>query len=322
MGFKNRFLLDYWNVGIVESGLEDIFEHPGNMKISWVQHRYRDRFFADPFLYDQDQKYYYIYAEEFIFCERKGRISCLTVDKRTFKLLDIEVILNEPHHLSYPFIFGEYIIPEGYRSGACYAYKKVNGGQSYQRIKISDMAFIDSTVLKYNDKLWLFATTKKDAEDAIANLRIYVADQLGKFSSHAQDPVKTDNKTARPGGAFFEYQGKLYRPVQDCAEMYGHYIRIMEVKILSEQEYEEQEVMVLSSTISPPYNMRLHTFNAYEGCIVVDGYLERYSFLKPCLKMLKKPLLHYYNRGNNRGKEIVSGEECGLKNDERSRNII
>jgi len=323
MGFKDRFLLDYWNVGIVESSLEDIFERSGNMKIRWVQHKYRDRFFADPFLYDQDQKYYYIYVEEFIFCERKGRISCLTVDKRTLQLLDIEVILNEPHHLSYPFIFGEYIIPEGYRSGASYAYKKDKGGQSYQKNKISDMAFVDPTLLYYNDKIWLFATTKKDAEDAIANLRIYFADQLGEFSSHTREPVKTDSKTARPCGAFFEFQGKLYRPAQDCEAAYGHLIRIMEVKILSEQEYEETEVMVLSSLTSPPYNMRLHTFNVYEGCIVVDGYLERYSYiLKLCLKILNPLLLHYYKGGDNRGKEIVAGEQRGLKNDERSRNNI
>jgi len=100
------------------------------------------------------------------------------------------------------------------------------------------------------------------------------------------NPVKVDIKTARAGGKFFEYQGKLYRLAQDCEMLYGHLIRIMEVKRLSDQEYIEQEVMTLSNKLSPPYNMGFHTFNVFENCIVVDGYREYYSYLlKPCMKI-------------------------------------
>ncbi len=84
MRFKDKFLLGFWNVGVVESSIGGIFDNPRNMKIRWVQHNYRDRYFADPFLHDQDQKFYYFLVEEYIFCEAKGRISRLTVDKKSF----------------------------------------------------------------------------------------------------------------------------------------------------------------------------------------------------------------------------------------------
>lgn len=306
MGFKDKFLLDFWNVGIVESPIEEVFNHPNSMKIRWIQHKYKDRYFADPFLYEQDQKYFYILVEEYVFCEAKGKISRLTVDKKTMELVNKEIILKEEHHLSYPYIFSDYIIPEGYRSGATYAYIKANGGQSYYKIKLLDQALVDPTLLKHDDKYWIFATTKKNKEDAIVNLRIFFSRKFGGFAPHALNPVKTDVKTARPGGSFFEYRGKLFRPVQDCEEFYGHLIRIMEVKKLSEREYEEQEVMVLSSQNSPPYNMRLHTFNVYENCIVVDGYREDYSYYSiPFFLKLKNTSRFLFNRQKDKGKEII-----------------
>ncbi len=306
MGFKDKFLLCLWNIGVVESSIEDIFNNPNNMKIRWVKHKYGDRFFADPFLHDQDQKYYYILVEEYLFCEAKGRISSLTVDKKTMKLVNREIILNDHYHLSYPYIFNDYIIPEGYRSGATYAYKKLNGGQSYQKIKVNENALVDPTLLYYDDKYWIFATTKKIPKDAVTKLSIFHSNRFGAFIPHEINPVKIDIKTARPAGRFFEYQGKLFRPAMDSEKSYGHLIRIMEVKKLSAQEYEEQEVMVLSSKHSPPYNMGFHTFNVYENCIVVDGYREYYSYLiKPCLVKLKRILLFLYNKYDNKGKEII-----------------
>ena len=306
MGFKDKFLLGFWNVGVVESSIDDVFNNPNNMKIRWVRHRYRDRYFADPFLCDQDQKYYYVLVEEYIFYEDKGKISRLTIDKKTMKLVHKELILNDNHHLSYPYIFDDYIIPEGYRSGATYAYKKINGGESYQRIKLIDNALIDPTLLKYDDRFWIFATTKETPKDAVSKLSIFHSDQFGAFNPHENNPVKIDIKSARPSGNFFEYQGKLYRPAMDCEKTYGHRIRIMEVKKLSAQDYEEQEVMVLPSKHPSPYNIGLHTFNVYENCIFVDGYGEYYSYLlKPCFVKLRKLLQFIYDRHDNKGKEII-----------------
>lgn len=306
MRFVDKFILRVWNVGVVESGIEEVFKSPGNLKIRWVKHKYRDRFFADPFLLSQDQKYYYILVEEYIFCQEKGRITCLTVDKKNMQLVDREIILNESHHLSYPFTCGDYIIPEGHRSGATYAYKKVNGGERYRKVKISENALIDPTLLVYGDRYWIFATTKKVQSDAVTKLSIFHSGRFGAFIPHEKNPVKNDIKSARPAGNFFEYRGKLYRPAMDSEKSYGRKVRVMEVKRLTVQDYEEQEVLVLSSEHAPPYNMGLHTFNVYENCIIVDGYREYYSyFMKPVIVKLKKILLFLYHKYDNKGKEII-----------------
>ncbi|HNX29691.1 MAG TPA: hypothetical protein PKN87_09850 [Syntrophomonadaceae bacterium] len=304
MGLKDKFCLGAWNVGIIESGIADIFDNPNQFKIRWVKHRYRDRYFADPFLYKQDEKYYYILVEEYVFYEDRGKISCLKVDRKTFELVNKEIILNEAHHLSFPFVREDWIIPEGYKSGATYAYQELDGGKSYRRIKISDEALIDPALLEYNDKYWLFATTKKVAADSVARLSIYYADRIGEFTPHEKNPVKIDIKTARPAGQFFRCRGKLFRPVMDCEQSYGHSIRIMEVEKLSVAEFHEKEVLALTSQ-DAYYNRGFHTFNVYDGFILVDGYREYFDYLrKPLFVMGGRLLLSLLNKFDNQGKKI------------------
>lgn len=306
MGMKEKFLIGAWNIGIMESSIDQVFQDPGHLKIRWLKHKYRDRFFADPFLLGQDDKYYYILAEEYLFYDDRGKITCLTVDKKTMQLVRKEIILDEEHHLSYPFVYGDHIIPEGYKSGALYAYKKLHDEAGYQRIKLWGEGLVDPTLLQYDDHYWIFATTKKTTRDAVSKLSIYFSDQLGEFKSHANNPVKIDPRSARPAGQFFRYQGKLYRPVMDCEKSYGRFIRIMEVKRLSINEFEEQEVLSLSGVNTWPYTMGFHTFNVYDGFILVDGYREYYDYLrKPFFVKFKKLLLYLNNHFDNRGKEII-----------------
>lgn len=309
MGLADKFITGVWNVGIIDSGVEDVFKNPEKIKIRWVKHKYRDRFFADPFLQEQDDIYYYLLAEEYLLYEEKGKIVRLTVEKKSMKLVGREVVLNEKHHLSYPYILGEYIIPEGYISGATYAYKKIDNGNSFKRIKLLDEGLIDQTFLEYNGKCWIFATKAGSTQaDAFSKLRIYYTDENGKFVSHKLDPAKDDIRKSRPGGMFFTYKGDLYRPAQDCEKRYGNLIRIMRIKKLTEDEFEEEEVAALSSRNSPPYSVRLHTFNVYDGLVVVDGYREYHSYLlKPIFLKCRRILLAINKKNINQGMKIIEG---------------
>lgn len=302
MIFKDKFLIGAWNVGVIECSIEDIFNDLNSFKIRWVKHNYIDRFFADPFLEKQDEMNYFILAEEYLFYERKGKIVRLTVEKKSMKLIDKEIILNDKYHLSYPYVSGEYIIPEGYRSGATYAYKKCEDGCSYEKIKLLNTGLIDQTFLKHNGKSWIFATTAEPKKaDALSKLSIFYKDKDSKFIPHKLNPVKNDIKTSRPGGMFFIYRGELYRPTQDSEKRYGHLIRIMKINRLTEDEFKEEEVMALSSEKFPPYNMGFHTFNVYDNCIIVDGYREYHSYLlKPFFNTLL--ILQKYS---NKGKKII-----------------
>jgi len=316
MGFLDKFKLGIWNIGVVDQDISDLMNNPNSFKIKWMKNPYCDRFFADPFLYAQDKDNYYILAEEYIFYEAKGKISLLTVTKKDMRLIKKQIIINEKHHLSFPYIYGEYIIPEGYRSGSTYAYQRCSNG--LRKIKLLDIGLIDQTFLQHEGKYWIFAMTK---DKPLSKLNIYYWDNNDRiFIPHSMNPVKDDIKTARPAGRFFEYNNKLYRPVQDSEKCYGHLVRFMEVVKLSTTEYEEKEITSFSSEKFPPYNEAFHTFNVYENCIIVDGFYERHSFfLKPIIIKMPNILKLFYNKCNHQGLKI---EEIYLNDDLSNRSCF
>lgn len=279
-----KFLLGVWNVGIIENTAEKVISNPQNVKIRWMKHHYRDRFFADPFLLDVDENNYYILAEEFPFYDSIGYISLLTVDKKSMKLLNKKKWIEEPWHLSYPFVYNGRVIPEAYRSGKVYVYE-THAKEVAKRETLCDMGLIDQTFLQYEGKEWIFAT---DADNALCGLKIFYRDTENKeWIPHKLNPVKEDIKTSRPGGHFFTIGETLYRPVQDSQERYGRLIRIMKVEELTPDTFKETEIACISADGCPPYSMGFHTFNVEKDFIVVDGYREYHSFfIKPmCLKL-------------------------------------
>lgn len=283
-GMLNKFLLGVWNVGIIEKPVQSILKDKDNYSVRWVKHKYKDRFFADPFLYKVDDKNYYILVEEFPFYSNVGYISLLTVERKTMKLTKKVKCIQEPWHLSYPFVYKGQIIPEAYRSGRVYSYN-FSGETISEKKVIFNSGLIDQTFLEYNGLEWIFATSK---EDALAGLKIYYRkDAKDEWKEHSKNPVKNDITSSRPGGHFFQFEGVLYRPVQDSKERYGRRIRIMRVDKLSVDEFKETEVAVFDSDRFPPYNKGLHTFNVEGEFVVVDGYKEKHSFfIKPmCVKL-------------------------------------
>ncbi len=282
MGFSDKFILGVWNVGIIEKSAEELLSGE-DYKIRWVKHSYRDRFFADPFLLDTDQDFYYILAEEMPFYSFLGRIVKLKINKNTMKLAERSVLIESEVHLSYPFVYKDKIIPEAYRGGSCIAYDK----ETLEKEEIISHGLIDQTFLEYDGKQWIFAT---DGDNQLCGLKIFYKDfNDNTWHEHSKNPVKQDIKTSRPGGHFFKIGDNLYRPVQDSEKLYGERIRIMRVDKLTVDEFEETEVKEFSSKGFPPYDLGFHTFNAEDGFTVVDGYKEYKSFfIKPlCLKFKK-----------------------------------
>lgn len=280
----NKLLLGVWNVGIIEKPVQSLLKDTADYSIRWVEHKYKDRFFADPFLYKVDENNYYILVEEFPFYANIGYISLLTVNRKTMRLINKERWIEEPWHLSYPIIYKGKVIPEAYRSGKVYAYNLDNVKSGAKEV-LFDSGLIDQTFLEYDGKEWIFAT---DKDDALSGLKIYYRNSSTEaWKEHSKNPVKKDITNSRPGGHFFEVAGVLYRPVQDSKERYGRKIRIMRVDKLTVDDFQETEVAVFDSDKFPPYNKGFHTFNVEDGFIVVDGYQEKYSFfIKPlCVKM-------------------------------------
>ena len=267
-----KFLrIGYWNVGVIKSPIGDIMKSE-SVNIRWMKHKYKDRFFADPFLFKADPDYYYIFAEEYEFVKKKGIIVLLKINRSTMQLEDKHTVIDDDFHLSYPFPEDDYIIAENYKSGALHKFTiDKNTLTAVKKEKILDVPLIDPTFLEYNGNRWLFGTTKEKTIDANSKLSIFIEND-GKFIPHKSNPVIDDIHTARPGGKFFWYNGDLYRPAQSCEKMYGEHINLMKVTCLTEDKYEEELVRSVDSHNSKRFNLCLHTFNTYEDFAVVDGY--------------------------------------------------
>lgn len=268
MNLKRKFQIGYWNIGIIEKSIDGIMSGK-SYEIRWVNHKYKDRFFADPFIYDSDLENYYILAEELIFKKEKGTIVLLTIDRQSMKLKNRKELFTDPFHLSYPNYDGNVIVAENYKSGELskfYINEVPIRKESFLKIPL-----IDPTFIEFNGTKWLFATTKEKEIDANLKLSIFY-EENGKFIPHKKNPVKCDIKTARPGGKFFIYKNELYRPAQNSEHIYGEEIKIMKVIRLDKEEYLEKEIMTISSHDSKRYNLGLHTFNIGNDFIVVDGF--------------------------------------------------
>ncbi|PWJ36998.1 glucosamine inositolphosphorylceramide transferase family protein [Fibrobacter succinogenes] len=268
LNIKHKFRLGYWNVGIIEKSIDQIMKGQ-KYDIRWMKHRYRDRFFADPFVYGSDDLYYFILAEELIFSHKKGSIVLLTIDRNSMKLISRKEVCRDEYHLSYPNYSDDCIVPENYKSGGLYKFHiKEN---PVRKELLFDKPLIDPTFVEHGGKKWLFATTKENNDDPVKKLSIFY-EENGCFVPHKKNPVKIDVNSARPGGKFFEYNGGLYRPAQNSEHLYGEDIRIMKVTRLDEEEFQEEQVLVVSSHNQKHYNLGLHTFNIGKGFVVVDGF--------------------------------------------------
>lgn len=284
--FFDKFILGVWNVGIIENDVHDLIGNDVSYSIRWMNHDYHDRFFADTFLYYYDSNFYYILVEELPFYEPAGYISMLKIRRSDMRLLEKKTIIRDRLHFSYPYLYGDWIVPENFRSGKTVAYR-FDGNVITETKIIMNHGLIDQTFLTYCGKEWIFAT---DKDNPLCGLKIYYRNLNDeKWQEHRKNPVNTDIKTARPGGHFFKIEDTLYRPVQDSEKCYGNKIRIMRVDYLDEDDYRETEIAVFSSENQGKYSMGFHTFNAENGFIVCDGYREYHSLImKPlCLKAPK-----------------------------------
>ncbi|HLF72552.1 MAG TPA: hypothetical protein VI759_10415, partial [Dehalococcoidia bacterium] len=131
--------------------------------------------------------------------------------------------------------------------------------------------------------------------DADASLELYHAATLdGPFVAHATNPVKLDAASARPAGALFEHEGRLYRPSQDCSRTYGGAVVVNEVLELSTAAYRERPVSRVEPDPSWPYNAGLHTLSAFgENATLIDAKRHHFNcdnFARVLRRKLSKPL--------------------------------
>lgn len=277
MNLLSKLYYHTWNIGFIEQSIESVLTSKESMfPVHWVKHNYKNRFFADPFLLSADDKHFKVLVEDFPYYHKKGMISLLTIDRKTYNLLERKVILKQPFHMSYPFIMRDnhgnvkWVAPEASMSGKLYRYtiNPNNHSLENQEVLVSE-PLLDSTIVEYNGRYWLFCTqTGTDS-----NKKLYIYHSLnpeGPWTEHYNNPVVNDASMARPAGYVINVDGDLYRVIQKCDKHYGETINISKIDILTENEFKEHFVKTIKAQ-HDEYSYSFHTINGLDNICVVDG---------------------------------------------------
>lgn len=264
---KNRFFRTRWNIGFIEESIENYIHGDLTPHIHWLQHTYKDRWFADPFILSVDNQYIRVLVEEFYYPIGRGRIAQLKIRKKDYYLVENKTLIEESTHLSFPFIIRTdntvFIMPENGASGQLkwYRYNTDTEDCIYEKT-ITHGNYADAVLLQ--DTHTIAATTLPNPNGN--ELNFYSLQHGDAIQSHK---VTFEKAIARNAGDWFTIKGKTYRPAQDCSKRYGEAMVIQEVENLEHLKF--KDIRRIEPT-SKRYNLGIHTLNSYGDLIVVDGF--------------------------------------------------
>lgn len=290
--YTDKLYLKQWGLGFLRANLADIIrQKQSRLNFEWLPMKDSSLSWADPFVFKGQDGQVNILFESVSTVKLDGNISLLTCDEQMQPLSE-KLLLNNGHHLSYPFIFEEegrtYVIPENAFSGKLTAYEFNHQSKTLVNpVVILPMEVIDPTILKSDGKYWLFCTMLGDGLNR--DLHIFYADQLlGPYQSHAQNPVRSDLTGSRPAGQFISVDGNIYRPAQNCSNYYGESITINKINLLTPTRFEEEAYMTIEPNQDDEFNYGIHTINAIDNLIIVDGQKSHFQPVQQLGRKLKK----------------------------------
>lgn len=250
--WNDLFLAEFWQAGIARQPLESLLTGQAPAQVEWIPQEKKHIYHADPFGFTRDGKETVLF-EKYDYRTGKGAIARLENGKES-------IVLAGAHHLSYPFVLQQdgdiLVIPEAWESGASTVFNWKNDGLVPAR-QLLDFPAVDVNVIFYRGKWWLFCTHAGDGPNH--HLYVYHAEKAeGPWTAHANNPVKCDVRSARPAGAPFIREGRLFRPAQDCSVHYGRAVVIHEVLELTPDSFREAAVQRLRPNENWPFHDGMH----------------------------------------------------------------
>jgi hypothetical protein len=269
---------DIWRCAIVGAPAAEILASGSldGWPLTWIPGSGDLRYLADPFGLWRDGRLY-IFAEHFDYRDAVGRIAVSEYDQK-LNLVRQAIVLREPWHLSYPFVFeanGEtWLLPESFQSGESWLYRAVAFPDRWERaVRIPlDHTPLDATPYHDGTRWWLFYAPAFPPAMRLTALCAAYADRLeGPWHPHAANPILIDPLGARPGGTPIRHGGSLYLPVQGCTGTYGASVRLLRVDRL------EPDRIVMTATGSlhapmaaAPFVDGCHTLSAAGAVTLID----------------------------------------------------
>ena len=283
---------EQWTIGIYRSDSPFHF----NQLQGWINPLFRAedvtdvraKFVADPFLLKEGETWN-LFFEVYNNYTKQGDLAVAT-SRNTWIWNYQKVILDEPFHLSYPYVFKAedeyYLIPESFEDSSVRLYKADEFPTHWTFVKtlITGRDYVDNSIIYYGGKWWLFSSvTSNDM------LYLHYADSLtGPWKEHPQSPiVRQDVHKARPSGRLLIYENKLYRFTMDVNPPVGtHQVMAYEITEITPNSYSErlaQETPVIMPSGSGWNGQAMHQLDPVQidsnsWIASVDGFGEYWVF--------------------------------------------
>ncbi|MDP9588976.1 UNVERIFIED_ORG: hypothetical protein J2W19_001522 [Shinella zoogloeoides] len=270
-----RFRQAHWQVGYRfhdGPGVADT----GRLGTGWaVLADAGDRFYADPFVFHwQDRAF--LFVEDYRHAAGKAVISVVPFNAAGIPQ-SARVVLEEPHHLSYPQVFTRdgaiWMLPEASASGKLTLYRAEAFPDRWRaEAVLAEGEISDATLLAHDGRLWLFATDRDGFGSTSDTLVVFEAEALaGPWWPHRLNPILIDRRRARPGGAFVrDRAGRIFLPVQDGTLGYGGGLGLSELLLLDSDTVHLSPPRPIVADGDWPYS-RIHTLNRSGPLEVIDG---------------------------------------------------
>jgi hypothetical protein len=236
-------------------------------------------YLADPFV-AQRKGVDYCFVEDFDCVQQRGSIAVYELGTR--KSRRIGIVLDEPFHLSFPYLFeyeGElFMCPESASNRDIRIYRCVDFPLQWklEKIVMAGVSAVDTMIFRKGGKWWLFTVMDPGRSGELVS-ELFVFSAASPFADtwtpHAMNPVIFDAGYARNGGLLVDGD-RLFRVSQRRGfARYGKNSQINEIVELTDETYEER----CMETIEPRFRERLlgtHHLHGIDGLTVFDFLVE------------------------------------------------
>jgi hypothetical protein len=245
--------VDEWAIGIYSgSSLRRIGASDGRINPVLTRKHVSDvsaRYVADPFMV-QASNLWYLFFEVMEEDRQTGKgLIGLATSKTGADWTYERIVLDEPFHLSYPYVFewaGEYYMtPESCHTNSVRLYRAAPFPYCwvYVTTLVKGHEFVDPSTVHFNNRWWLFTSLGTPPRRAERLHLFYANDLLGPWTEHPSSPViDGDAHIARPGGRLLVRGNHVIRYAQDCVPIYGRQVRAFEITVLTPTAYKERRL--------------------------------------------------------------------------------
>jgi hypothetical protein len=242
-------------------------------------------FVADPFMLKREGLWH-MFFEVMNRATGQGAIG-LAVSPDAARWTYRQIVLTEPFHLSYPYVFdcdGQvYMLPETCTAGAVRLYRAVEFPTRWtlEATLVEGAEYCDPSIFFHHQCWWLFVGLGAPPMRADTLCLYHAPNLTGPWTAHPMNPlVKDDLRLARPAGRMLQHDNRIIRFAQDCHPAYGTRVRAFEITLLtttaySERETEHSPILVGGAAAwnrSGMHHLDLHQADAGQWIASVDGW--------------------------------------------------